>query len=204
MLELQVDTPRFQELLPASVRLKVAGLVRDMLDSWRGGETVNRRFFGEMDHYRHQPFHVPEMALPDLFSPNICAIDFALSYLNRETDLILDYGCGLGTAGHYLAQLGFQAAGCDNWAQIPRRMAEQFSKLRGTSLRLVEHQEIEPTVVMHVSIWCVETEVWQRPSVQWILSDTHYANSFDDNCPAGFEVFGFYGSYLTVFKRKAA
>jgi len=204
MLEFEVDKRRFQKLLTANHRRDVAEMVRSVLDTWRGGETVNRRFFGEMESYRHQRFHVPEMCLPDLFAPNICAIDFALNHLNKAADSILDYGCGLGVCGCYLAELGFKAFGCDNWAQIPKRMADEFCQKRGTSFRLVEHHEIEPTVVQHVSIWCVETAVWDRPSVQWILSDAHYVNSFDDNCPKGFEPFGFYGSYLTIFKRTAA
>jgi hypothetical protein len=202
MTEFEVDKERFQKLLTANYRHDVAEIVRCVLDTWRGGETVNRRFFGEMESYRNQQFHISEMCLPDLFAPNICAIDFALDHFDKDADSILDYGCGLGVCGNYLSELGFKAFGCDNWAQIPKRMADEFCRRRGTSFRIVEHPEIEPTVVQHVAIWCIETAVWDRPSVKWILSDTHYLNSFDGDCPAGFEMFGFYGSYLTVFKRK--
>lgn len=205
MKVLQVDTERFARVLPAWRRNQTAEYVRAAI-----GERadVNCEFFGNLATYHHQPFYDRELSIGDLYSPNICAIDFALSHLSTS-DLILDWGCGLGTCGQYLTQLGFNVAGYDAWKQLPREVAEQFQANFSQPLTLVnDFRDVLPTVAMHVSIWCSDREAWDRPSVKWILSDTHYVEgTFDGPCPAGFEIYGQYTAmgrckdYLTAFRR---
>lgn len=202
---LQVDVPRFAGCLPPEKRREMARLVHEAIG---GRADVNQDFFGHLDTYHHQPFYNPALSLPDLYSPNICAIDFALSHLTKR-DLILDWGCGLGICGQYLRQLGFPTIGYDAWKQLPREVAERFQANFKIPLTLVDDfRQVDPTVVMHVSIWLADREAWDRPSVKWILSDTHYVEgTFDGPCPPGFEIFGQYTAfgrckdYLTVFRR---
>ena len=207
MLELEVDCKRFMKLFPREVRQRTARFVAKEIE---GRTDVNETFFGNMATFHHQPFYIPEMSIPDLFAPNICAIDFALDHLSHEADLILDWGCGLGTCGQYLTQLGFRVCGYDNWSQLPKEVAERFQARFDAPLWIVDDfRDIEPTVMMHVSMWCLDREAWDRPSVKWILSDTHYAeNTFDAPTPPGFKLYGEYTAkgrcknYLTVFRRE--
>lgn len=203
---LDVNKERFEQFLPAAMRRNTAQYIAQAI-----GERpdVNREFFGRMDQYHHQPFYDPALGLPDLYSPNICAIDFALEHLSPD-DTILDWGCGLGICAQYLKQLGYWAYGYDAWKQLPREVAQEFQANFAAPVRfLSDFRDVEPTVVMHVSIWLSDREAWDRPSVQWILSDTHYVEgTFDGPRPPGFEIFGQYTArgrckdYLTVFRRQ--
>jgi hypothetical protein len=203
MPELTIDVPRFEAAIPREFRETLAENVRATVRSHH--DEMNHVFFGDLDRYHKRPIHPPQLRIPDLFSPNVCALDFALKHFNPGEDVILDWGCGLGLCGIHFSRLGYRVFGYDNWSQVPKAIADTFQDHYGHPMKFIESPvDCEPTVVIHVSIWMKDRPAWDRPCVQWILSDRHYVpGSFDGGVPDGFEEFGHYGHWLTVFRRKA-
>lgn len=205
MTLLSVNAERFQRIFPNEHRWKVADAALAIVRRFSG--RMNFKFFGGMHLYKGQRV-AHELAVPDLFAPNICVLDYAYTQFDRKTDVFLDYGCGLGTCGVYLGELGFRVLGYDIWKQLPRLAAEEFQRAVDGHVELIDSlaavNEFKPTVALHVSIWCSDP-IWEIPTLNWILSDWHYANSFDDfagKCPPGFFRHAEYPGHLVVFKRR--
>lgn len=202
MRELTIDVPRFEAAIPRALREELAVSVRITVETHH--EEMNHVFFGNLAEYHKRPIHPTSLRIPDLFPPNICALDFALKNFDPAKDSILDWGCGLGLCGIYFVRLGYRVFGFDNWSQVTQSIADEFQNNYGHPVQFVHSPlDCEPTVVMNVSIWMKDREAWDRPCVEWILSDRHYVpGSFEADMPEGFEVFGHYHHWLTVFRRK--
>ena len=156
-------------------------------------------YIGKARFLRKNPFY--------LYPSNVAIIDFLLKKASTS-DIILDYGCGLGNLMVYLKKMGFHNAyGYDNFSQIKKDTVAGFLKKFNCEGLLISKESALslPTTIAICSgfFWdkmgqdILEKEKHNK-NLRYILVDYDY---IPDNIE-GFEIDQIYNNLLVVFKRK--
>ncbi|MCL5958225.1 MAG: class I SAM-dependent methyltransferase [Chloroflexi bacterium] len=197
-----IDSAVFAAAIPSETRFATRTKVLESLH-----KSDNLWFFanlGECDN-RHRSLPKGITTFDDLFPPNIAVIDFLLRKIsNRESEVVLDYGCGIGVLIVYLSRLGFDVSGFDNWREVSKSTAEGFLSACGIAGRILDEDELCArlyTILTCIGLpWNWATAVGrllELPSLKYILVDRKYR---PNNIPH-FERVAEYPALLTVFRR---
>jgi hypothetical protein len=201
---LELDVPRINAALPMARRAEIARVIVDVL-----ADTDRVDYFRNLSRYnwrhRHLPPGIP--ALDDVYPPNLAVLDFLDRYVNRrETPVLLDFACGIGTLLVYERDLGFtQSYGYDQWSYLAQSTAARFLAHFGLDASVLlsadEVSRLPVTIVTCVgyplTLLLQTSDVLNKPSVRWVLADRM---GRPDTLP-GFRRTGEYEAMLTVFER---
>lgn len=121
-----------------------------------------------------------------LYAPNVAALDFLLKNGQPDSDVILDYACGMGYLIAYLSRgMGFRNVfGYDTFQQVRERTIRAFLRrlgLDGALLGERSHvQQMNPNVLVIIGIpfdWLDQDTIdilLGRKSLKWVLLDPSY------------------------------
>jgi hypothetical protein len=201
---LHVDVARLNTRFPLARRQEIARVISDVLDgSDRLCYFQNLRWYNW--RHRHLPRGIP--ALDDVYPPNLAVLDFLDRHVGgRESEVLLDFACGIGSLLVYEHDLGFSRAyGFDNWSYLARSTAERFLRRCGLDASALVGPEALAALPVTI-VTCVgfpltmlmeASDVLTKTSVRFVLAD----RMGQPAALPGFRRTGQYGQLLTIYEK---
>jgi hypothetical protein len=201
---LTIDVEQLNTRFPIARRQEVARAIADVV-----GDTDRHAYFRTVSWYNWRHRHLPRglRALDDAYPPNFAVLDFLARHVAEpESEVLLDFACGIGVLLVYERDLGFTwIHGFDNWTYVARSTAKQFLHRFGLDASVLADPDDLPSIPATI-VTCIgfpvtmlmETSaVLTNPSVKYLLVDRM-------GRPAtlpGFRRAAEYGELVTVFQR---